>query len=437
MPTIAGLRGTGKFAPNERPQDFREVILRVNPNGTAPLFALTSKTKKDVTTDPQFHWFEEVILPPRAAVGTLAAGGGITPAGIPAPAAGATTSNIRIVPLQPGTNNPEPAGTPPPFVPGDVIAVESALTSGQAYELMLVLPTAAGAPAGSITVQRGFAGTTPAAVPQPAAGQPPLRLIRVGTSYPEGANAPQSVSQNPVQFFNYTQIFRTTYQVTKTAAQTRYRTGDVLKNERIRRMFQHSASIEFALIFGRPSETIGANGQPQRTTGGLLHFVQSNVTVFAAPGAGAGTPLTVQSFINAVAPVFDFDTPAGDERIVFCGNGALTALNLLVANNPRSFIRYDGIIDVYGMRLQKWVLPQGTLYLKTHPLFNTNPAFTNTMLVIDPTGIIWRPLRGRDTHFRDNIQPPDADYIMGEWLTEGGLELHHERAFAVLHNVVI
>ena len=59
MSGIAGLRGTGDWGTDERPKDFRESILFYNPNGTAPIFALTGKAGKKTVTDPQFFWWSE------------------------------------------------------------------------------------------------------------------------------------------------------------------------------------------------------------------------------------------------------------------------------------------------------------------------------------------------------------------------------------------
>ena len=47
MAAIAGLRGTGDWATDERPKNFREMILWRNPNGSAPLTALLSKMASD------------------------------------------------------------------------------------------------------------------------------------------------------------------------------------------------------------------------------------------------------------------------------------------------------------------------------------------------------------------------------------------------------
>ena len=57
---ITGLRTTENFSPAEvRPKDWREGILLQYPNGEFPLFALTSKMKKESVTDPEFNWFEK------------------------------------------------------------------------------------------------------------------------------------------------------------------------------------------------------------------------------------------------------------------------------------------------------------------------------------------------------------------------------------------
>ena len=85
------------------------------------------------------------------------------------------------------------------------------------------------------------------------------------------------------------------------------------------------------------------------------------------------------------------------------------------------------------MKLMRWVLPQGEIYLKSHPLFNTHGRFTNDMLVLDPTVLKYRYLR--DTDFQDNIQANDADTQKGQWLTEAGLELHHAKTCKWLSNM--
>ena len=45
---ILGLRGTGDWGTDERPKNFRESILWMEPNGNAPLTALLSKARSEL-----------------------------------------------------------------------------------------------------------------------------------------------------------------------------------------------------------------------------------------------------------------------------------------------------------------------------------------------------------------------------------------------------
>ncbi len=56
MAAVAGLRGTGDWGTDERPKNFREMILWRNPNGTAPIFALMARVQKESVNDPEFSW---------------------------------------------------------------------------------------------------------------------------------------------------------------------------------------------------------------------------------------------------------------------------------------------------------------------------------------------------------------------------------------------
>ena len=61
MSGIAGLRGTGNWGTDERPKSFRDNVLRFNPNGTAPIFAL-SANELDVFKDHFMQWNELVSV---------------------------------------------------------------------------------------------------------------------------------------------------------------------------------------------------------------------------------------------------------------------------------------------------------------------------------------------------------------------------------------
>src|SRR6056297_2622789 len=44
-----------------RPENWRDTLLYIEPNGTAPLTALMSRMKRQPTTDPQINWLTKSL----------------------------------------------------------------------------------------------------------------------------------------------------------------------------------------------------------------------------------------------------------------------------------------------------------------------------------------------------------------------------------------
>lgn len=394
MAAIAGLRGTGDWGTDERPKNFRETILWRNPNGNAPLTALMSKMKTQSTDDVEFSWWEEELTPLRVQMD-------VTGASTTSTAFGLTSGGLDLV-------------------PGDILLVEKTEVAAYNNELVEVSSITSDT---AIVVKRGAAGTTAAATGASAF------LTKIGSSYEEGSGAPSSTTRNPTKKTNYAQIFKTSYQISETAKLTNTRTGDPMKNDKKRKTFDHSAALEFAWMFGVPYEDTSGS-ETKWFTGGLRHFITTNVKIYT-------TSPTEDDFLNTTYKVFDYNTSssAGMERIVFAGNGFLNNLNLIARNSSSTRINFDGTVKTYGMELQRWILPQGTFYVRTHPLMNVHARFNNSAFIIDPSAIIYRPMR--DTRMQDNIQDNDADLQKGQFLTQAGLEVQHEKTMAYIGNFVV
>lgn len=397
---VAGLRGTGDWGPDERPKNFRELILWRNPNGMTPIFALTARIAKESTDDPEFSWWTEPNDIVRLQVeGALIAG----------------DTTVVVDSVDPSAASPKLNwGVATHLKEGDLLMVEPAAdTAVFAPEIIRVVSVTN---ATTFVVVRGAAGTTAAAIADEG------WLLLIGSSYAEGTRSPLSNSRNPIKYSNYTQIFKDTYELTGTAAETKIRTGDPVKNDKKRKTFDHARAIEMAILFGQKSETVGTNGKPQRTTDGIRKFIAAgNTTVFSAA-------YDLQDVLDAISPVFDFDTEAGDSRIAFVGNGVLNALNFRMANSSGQTairINYDAKATAWGMNFTEVITPQGRILMKTHPLMNRHPLYRNSMLIMDFSALKWRPMRNRDTKFKDNVQHNDEDTQKGLWMTEAGLEVWH------------
>ena len=340
MSGIAGLKGTGDWGTDERPKSFREGILRFNPNGTAPIFALSSKAKKRSVTDPEFAWWAEGnVLIRLQASATLSA----TDTLITVNSADPTSTTL-------GAN----LGTATNLKPGDILLIEPATDSATFNQELIEVDDVLSDT--QFTAKRGAGGTTAGAITTSGF------MTVVSSAYAEGTGVPRSVSRNPIKFLNYIQIFKDTYELTGTADKTVTRTNNNYSEDKKRKMFKQSADIKWSMLLGRPAETTGENGKPKRFMGGVRNFLPTaNTTIFS-------TAVTPSSFLDALAPVFNFDTGAGDTRMMFAGNQALVELSKIFAGEV--LYNVNNVVRVYGMDFQEFILPNGRVLIKSHPLLS-------------------------------------------------------------------
>lgn len=408
---VAGLRGTGDWGVDERPKDFRETILWLNANGDTPMQGLLSKMGSRGTTDPEFNWWEEKLYHVRLQLNQIGVGAGDTTLTVDAEVPG-TAATLGM-----------PTSGALSTRAGMILAVEN--TAG-IFTGEFLKVTADSTVDTTLTVSRGYAGTTAAAIADDS------YFTVVGTAFAEGTRSPTSTTKNPIKLFNYDQIFKTTYEVTETAKATFARTGDPVANDKRRKLFDIMRDMEMAMLWGVADETVGSNGKPERTTGGITSFITTNRTTFSS----GGTLLTEDTLLDSLAPMFNWtaDGRSTNERIAFIGNDGLNAINKLARNSASTRINFDKeITNVYGMKLRKWSLPQGDIYFKTHPLMNIHPYLTNAMITINPPYVTERPLR--PLKFKDNVQENDADSEKGQWIAETGLEINFEETFSFLQGV--
>lgn len=395
MSGIAGLRGTGDWGTDERPKDFREGILRFNPNGTAPIFALSSKAGKRKVTDPEFSWWAEGNVLIRLQVnGALVAADTLVTVDSADPTVTTLGANL---------------GTATNLKPGDILLVEPATDSATFNHELIEVDTVVSDT--QFTVRRGAGGTTAASIAND------LWLTVIGSAYAEGTGVPRSVTRNPLKFNNYIQIFKDTYELTGTADKTKTRTNNNYSEDKKRKMFKHSEDVELSILFGRKAETTGDNGKPKRFMGGLREFIpSSNVTVFSAP-------VTPSLLLDALAPAFNYTTSgAGTDRMLFAGNQALIELSKAFANEV--IFNVNNTVKVYGMDFQEFILPNGRVLMKSHPLLSIHGLYKKSAFVVDFASLKWVTMTGRpDGTAKDDVQADDEDVRRGFWQTDGSIEV--------------
>lgn len=403
---IQGLRDTGNFVADQRPKNWREGTLLLFPNGKAPLYGLTSTMKKRSVDDPEFNWWEKEFANQRVALA----------ANLTAPAAG----TIQTITLTEGASQ---------LKDGHILWVEE---GGDAGELLLVN----GDPASdtAVTVIRGYAGSTVAAVTFNGAGVNP-HLTVVGNAYEEASEAPTGINYDPIKNFNFTQIFRNTLEMSRTATKTRLRTGDQVREAKRECLQYHSVEIERALWFGRRFEGV-RNGKPIRTMNGVLRQIPA-ANVKSAPSG----EVSMEWLEERLYEMFLFGST---EKMVWCGNRALLAIQQAVRRN--SHVNIQSGIKEFGMNVTRLTSPFGELVFKTHPLFNIlrSGATGGTdyhgveswAVVLDMENIQYVYLRDSDTKYEQKLQDNGLDGMKSGYLTECSMELHHAKTHHLLKNLV-
>lgn len=390
---IQGLRDTLNFATNERPENWRQVLNYLYPNGKLPLTALTGAMKESSTDDPVFHWWEKALDDRRLALGQNLA----------ASAAG----TVETWTLAAGSN----AIT---FVQNDILIVEESDEQVRVY----ADPTSNL----SITVVRGANGTTPAAVTYAGAGVNP-NVLCIGSAFEEGSLAPTGVNYDPTERYNYTQIFRRTLEITRTASKTRLRTTPAVKEARRECLEYIGIDMERAFWLGVRSAAV-RNSKPVRTSAGVYNQMASANIV------PMGGTVSMDAFEEQIELMF---REGSSEKMVFTGNKGLMALQQVVRKNSQ--FQFQTGIKEYGMNVTRMSSPFGDLVFKTHPLFTQNTGGTtggvpyygmNTwMFVLDMEEIEYRYLKESDLKYEGDLAAVGQDAIKAGYIAECGVELHH------------
>jgi hypothetical protein len=305
---------------------YAQAITRLMPNGTAPLFGLTSLLKDETAKDIEHGYFSKTMIFPFAVLNM--AGGA---------AAGVTT--LVTVAYQ-------------NLVPGDLLLNE------RTNEVMLVLTTPSST---GLTVQRAVGTIAAAAMVQSD------NLRQVGNAFEQGSVRPQAVSILAERYLNFTQIFRNSWAVTKTAAAVPQIAGaGFVAESKQDCAAMHAQAIEKSLIWGQ--KFMGTrNGQPFHTQEGIIPRI-----VASAPG-NVSTQLATTNwtqFEAALDPTLQTvtDPKGGNIRTMFVGGTARRVMhNIALLNSSYQITSSE---TEWGLQIDTIKAPRGTFEIIEHPLFN-------------------------------------------------------------------
>jgi len=389
MAAIQGMRGTGEFGTDFRPKNYRELFTLLEPNGNAPLNALLSMGSSESTDDPSFKNFRDE-LPDR----TLTVNGAI---------ASTSTASITI-----------DASDDNKYAIKGAIVINQ--TTGE------VMQATADTTSTTLAVTRNIGGTSHQIADNAV-------LFISGYAAAEGGSSPTAISFDATVVENYTQIFRTAFQVSNTLQSTYLRTGDKMDESMTKALKLHMSDIERAMFFGYKHEANGSTSAPTRYTGGLVNSLTNVVditTSYATYGGSGAGKMTEEGFDKLLmSTVFKYGS---NQKIAFVGETVANQLQQMGKDRWKPTV----VEGSYGVNLIRYTTFAGDLMVHLHPQFRQLDHMKNAMVIVDFPYLSYRYLEGRDTSLLENRQSPDADSVKHEYLTECGLELLQDKVHAYI-----
>jgi hypothetical protein len=341
---------------------------------------------KAVTGNPEFKWFEDVYG------GRYARCSGVY-----------SSTEIHVT----------GAGSSPAYI----FTVGDVIRNARTGENMLVGVVATGADVTELTVTRAF-GTTAMAATASGDGLFIIGNVNEENSGARNVNATRSTPQT-----NYTQIFKTTIAVSNTEKAANLYGGKDLPYQRAKKGTEHALDIERAFWFGQLKyDVTGTQAHPRRETGGIDEFIASGGSYIQNQGG----PLTAPDMNTFLREGFIY---GNSTKMLFAGGIVLQAINEIA----RGQILTKTGDTTYGVRISEWQTPFGIVNIVHNPLFVEE--FAGSAYLLDMESFRYRFMEGRDTQLQTNVQAPDVDGEVDQYISEVGLERKQAPRHAMLKGV--
>lgn len=402
---LGGIFDTSNFTTDLAKKSFAGMITRLMPNGSAPLFGLTSMLTSETALATEHGFFTKTMIFPEVKINN---GAGYA-------------DNITTFTVDDTTN----------ILPGMIMRNER---TGENIIINTVASTT------SITVARAVGTVVAAALLDND------DLYQVGNAFEEASERPNANNIVPVRVTNLTQIFRNTWAISGSAQATEVIAGESTDAENRQDCAAlHAADIEKMIFFGQKSSGT-RNGKPFRTANGLINMIE-DPTFYPASYGGAVNSFTAGSTTNYTQlqgfldPVFDQTTdPKGArERVLFVGGAAKVVINNVGRLNGE-YQLVDGQTN-FGLEFSTLTMPRGKFRIVEHPLLNTNPVWAKMAVAVDLPTFRLAYLAGRKTQNKEfntsgNLaQDNGIDAVGGTLTTEVTTLVKNTPANAVIRNL--
>jgi len=294
------------------------------------------------------------------------------------------------------------------FRAGDQIQVEGS------EELMLVTAISTN----TLTVVRGYAGTTPEAL----ADNKVINIL--GNAALEGADKPDVRFTNRVRCGNYTQIFTAAVEVSGTdMAASHLGLADEMDYQKQERLRELLRDLENSVINGgQPAGNPEGSGSVRRSIKGIVKHLSTNVFHTGDSGFPSGTDLDEAKINYVLRKVWE--NSGGNVDLIVVGGFQKRRINAFCADS-RTYAAGDttftNMISVYESDF-------GVCRIVT-----TRWVPQDAAMLLDSSRIGVLPLAGRSFHFKPLAS--SGDYECGELIGEYTLELRNQAAHGLIRDL--
>jgi hypothetical protein len=402
-----GIFNTSGLTTDLAKKSFAGMITRLMPNGSAPLFGMTSMLQSETAVQTEHGFFTKTMLLPQ--VTTYAS---------------THTSADTVINVLSTAN----------ILPGMILRINNSAS----YENIIVNSVVS---ATQIAVTRAVGTVVAATIPAS------VEMFQVGNAFEESSLRPNSLIINPVRITNYTQIFRNTWAISDTIRQTMMIAGDTnVAESRTDCAAFHAADIEKALFFGQKSQG-SRNGQPFRTMDGLVNIVGTagNYPSYYAGVTNvytASSTTTYPQLEGFLDPLFNqtTDPKVGNERILFVGGTAKKVISGITRLATGSFYQIQDGQTSWGLQYSTIKTSRGAFQMIEHPLFNSNSTWSKMAVGVDLSTFRAAYLGDRKTQNKEFNADNDAndngiDAVGGTLTTELTCVVKNPPANGVVYNL--
>jgi len=293
---------------------------------------------------------------------------------------------------------------------GDRFRVGDQLQGEGSSEVMFVT----GISSNTLTVTRGYGGTTP----EDIADTQVLRIL--GNAALEGDHAPTARFTNRVRQTNYTQIFTSGLEVSGSQlAAKQAAVADELDYQKQERLRELVRDLENCVINGvTPAADQQGSSTVRRTMRGIIPSITTNVE-------DAGGVALTEDILNANLRAVWEQSNGGVDTILVGGlqkraiNGFIASSRGYDARNTRfrdMLSVYESDFGVCRVVLSRWV-----------------PS--DAVVLLDSSRVDVLPMSGRSFHYKPLSS--DGDRERGQVIGEYTLELRNELAHGVINNLAL